>query len=191
MADKQAALVDAIATGVKDKMSPEFKALADTLAKLTVTNNASLARLEVVESMLASGTTTAKKAVRTGAAASKKGATVGKKAAAGFEESKVKNTLLYFRHAMANNLDGLRDIYGTEENLAEAESDSSVSKKDRNKDEAGYFSAVGHFLWKATLTDEQKAEVKTLFTTWQAQNKQNEDQPQLDEDDGDNAEADS
>ena len=184
MADKQTALVESIALGVHAKQAPEFKALTEGIAKLTVTCNALLARVETLESAVNSGGTTAKRAVRTGAAA-KKGAAAkagGAKKPAGSDASKVTNALLYFRHAMANDLDDSRATHGTDENLGEAEKDATVSKKDRAKDETGYFSAVGAYLWKTVLTDEQKDEVRAQFTAWKEQAARDDAEPQLEED---------
>ena len=184
MADKQTALVESIAQGVHAKQAAEFKAIAEAVAKLTVTCNATLARLETLESAAASGGATAKRAVRSGAAAKKGGAAKagGAKKPTGSDASKVTNALLYFRHAMANDLDDSRATHGTEENLGEAEKDATVSKKDRTKDESGYFSAVGAYLWKTVLTDEQKNEVRAQFTAWKEQAARDDAEPQLEED---------
>lgn len=175
MADKQTALVESIALGVHAKQAPDFKALTEGIAKIMVTSNALLARVETLESAVNSGGTTAKRAVRTGAVRTGAAAKAG-------GAKKVTNALLYFRHVMANDLNDWRATYGTEENLGEAEKDATVSKQDRAKDEAGYFSAVGAYLWKTVLTDEQKDEIRTQFTARKEQTDRDDAKPQLEED---------
>lgn len=183
MADKQQALVNSIADGVHAKMTADIGKLTEQIAKLQVTSNAVLARLETLESTVNSGGTTAKRAVRTGGAtkgaAAKK--TTAKKGAAGDDKSKVTNALLYFRYSMANNLDDSQDTYGTEENLLEADKDATVQKRDKDKDPSGYWSAVGAALWKSVLTDEQKDEIRTLFNAWKEQAARDDADDQLEE----------
>lgn len=180
MADKQTALVEYISLGVHAKLAPEFKSLAEGLAKLAVALNAALARLTTLEATIDSGGTTAKRAVAKKGAAAKAGG--AKKPAGRSDDSRVTNGKLYFRHAMANDLDDSRATYGTDENLAEAEKDATVSKTDRSKDEAWYFSVVGAYLWKAVLTDGQKDEVRAQYTAWKEQAARDDAEPQLEED---------
>jgi len=181
MADKQTALVDSIAAGVHARLAAEFKTQSEAQAKLMVTMGAILGRLEILEA--AGGAAAPKRAVRAGAGAAKKGAAAKAGAAkkADNDINKVTNTLLYFRYVMAKNLDEARDTYGTEEHLGEAEADATVSKKDRVKDEEGYFSAVGAFLWKTVLSDEQKDEMRTKFNAWKEQAARDDSEPQLEE----------
>jgi hypothetical protein len=167
MADKQKALVDSIAAGVQLVLVPSFEKLADQISRLAVNGNATLARLETLEAALGSGAAPAKRAVRAGTAAkgTAKKATP-KKGAAGEATAKVTNALLYFRFAMANDLDDAQEVHGTPENLAEAEGDPTVAKRDKEKEPAAYWSAVGAALWKAVLSDEQKDEVRAQFNAW-------------------------
>jgi len=185
MADKQQALVNSIADGVHAKLAPEIAKLSEQIAKLTVNGNATLARLETLESAVTSGGTTAKRAVRTGAAGKGKApAKGGAKGKAGANDvDKVTNALLYCRYMLANDLDNAQATYGTEENLLEAEKDATVSKRDKDKDPAGYWSAVGAALWKTVLTDEQKEEIRAQFNAWKEGNARDGAEPQLDEDD--------
>jgi hypothetical protein len=186
MADKQTALVNSIADGVHAKMLPELTKLAEQIAKLTVSGNATLARLETLEATMASGGSAPKRTVRTGAAtgAAKGGAKkpVGKKAA-GSDTDKVTNALLFCRYMLANDLDSAQEVYGTEENLLEAEKDSTVAKRDKDKDPNGYWSAVGAALWKTVLSDEQKDEIRAQYNAWKEGNTRDGAEPQLDEDD--------
>lgn len=166
-ADKQAILVGAISDGVKTGLASEFAGLTKELAKLSVSNNAILARIEVLESVLAGGSA-AKRTVRTGAPA--KGAAkrpAAKKGGSSDDKQKVTNALLYFRYALANDLDDARETWGTEENIAAAEQDALVSKRVGTKetDPSSYWSAVGAALWK-TCTSEQKDETRSKFLAW-------------------------
>jgi hypothetical protein len=183
MADKQTALVAAIAQGVKAEITPDFAKLATEIAKLSVTQNAVLARLEVLESAVSTGGPAAKRTVRTTAAA-KGGAkkTAAKKGAAGDDKSKVTNALLYFRYAMANDLDDSQALFGSEENLDEAEKDATVAKRDKDKEPSGYWSAVGAALWKTVLTDDQKEDIRAQFASWKEQVARDDQDGQLEED---------
>ena len=85
----------------------------------------------------------------------------------------------------------MREIYATEEVLAKAKNDSGVAKKDPAKDEIGYYSAVGAYLWKHVLTDQQQDEVRAQFNAWKEQATREAAEPQLEEDgeeDGDDDE---
>lgn len=180
-ASKQQALVDSIATGVQTKLEPSLSSLTQQMAKLLVTANTIIARIETLESAAGSGTG-AKRAVRTGGAAktaAKK--TAGKKA--GTDVDKVTNALLYCRYIMANDVDDAQATYGTEENLAEVETDALVSKRDKVKDPENYWSAVGAALWKTVLTDDQKEEIRTQFVAWKENLQREGADPQLEETD--------
>jgi hypothetical protein len=83
---------------------------------------------------------------------------------------------------MANDLFGLRELYGTEEILAEAESDPAVSKKNRAQDESGYFGEVGKYIWRK-LSEQQKEEMRVQYVAWKEQTARDEAEPQLEEDD--------
>jgi hypothetical protein len=175
-ADKQAQLSKCIAEATANELAPEFKFLGEKLEECTTSLKNVIARLEVLEA--AAPADGAKRAVRTGGAA-KKTAT---KAAAS-PGSKVSNALLYFRFAMHEDLDGYRELYGTEDNLAGAAQDSTVQKQNREKDEGAYFSAVGLYLWKnGALTDDDKATVRAHFGAWKEQQARGDDDGQLDED---------
>jgi hypothetical protein len=182
-ADKQTALVEAISANVASK-------LAESLAKLTVSVNSILARIETMEAANAikaggeSGVA-AKRAVRTGTVAKGGKKAGGAKKSAGDDGSRVTNALLYLRYGMANDLFGWREHYCTEEVLAGAESDPVVAKKDRAQDESGYFSAVGQYIWKK-FSDQQKEEMRVQFVAWKEQTARDEAEPQLEEDDAEN-----
>ena len=80
---------------------------------------------------------------------------------------------------MSQDLDDAREEYGTEENLIEAEKDSTVSKRDRVKDDVGFWSAVGAALWKTVLSDEQKETIRGQYTAWKEEAARNDAEPQL------------
>lgn len=185
-AAKQQLLVESIAAGVQTKLMPvlsehgdQLKQLTQQLAKLHVTSNSIVARIETLESAVASGTG-AKRAVRAGGAAK----TAAKKPAgkkAGGDVDKVTNALLYCRYIMAYDIDEARATYGTDENVREVENDSLVSKRDKVKDPENYWSAVGAALWKTVLIDEQKEEIRTQFTAWKENLQREGADPQLEE----------
>lgn len=174
--DKQAVLVAAIASGVKTDLTPEFKELSIAYAKLQVTLNSINARLEMLEAAVNAGGCAPKRNVRPGGA---RGATKAVGANPADAASRVTNALLYFRYAMGNDLDDSRATFGTEENMATAEGEATVGKKDKNKDEYGYWSAVGAALWKAVLSDGQKEEIRNAYKAWGEESKREAAAPQL------------
>jgi hypothetical protein len=180
--DKQGALVEAIGAGVAELIEPGRQELLKEVLGVRLTVSAILARLETLENALNSGAAP-KRAVRTGAGAKKAtGKAGGAKKTPGGDPSKVSNALLYFRYATGNNLSGVRDTYCTPEGLAAAENDPTVSKQSLAKDEISYYSAVGAYLWKNELTEDQKDEIRTQFTAWKEQNARDDADPQLEED---------
>jgi hypothetical protein len=192
MADKQAALVNALAEGTHAKISPEIAKLSEMIAKLTVTNAAMMARLEAVEGMLIGGADpAAKRTVKTAAAPAGKAAapagkatTVAKKAAAGAKKAggtEISNVLLYFRHMMEMDLEDARATYGTPENLEAIANNATFLKQDESKDPAKYWSAAGAALWGAVLTEEDKKTVKTSFLAYKEGGARNENETPLDE----------
>jgi hypothetical protein len=176
--DKQGQLADAIAARTAEKLEPQFAAIMEKMAEQAISLSHIFARLEVLEE--AKPADAAKRGVRATGAGKK--AAAGSKAAKASPDSKVSNALLFFRRAMSDNINEYREIYGTEEALADAESDPTVAKKDRNKDEAEYFSAVGLHIWKTTLSVEQKDEVRAHFADWKEQIQRGDAEGQLDED---------
>lgn len=187
MADKQqaqAALVNAIADGVHAKLATDFTKLAEQVSKLTVTCNSICVRLDTLDAAVATGGAAAKRTVR-GAGAAKGAAakkTASKAASADDEIAKVTNSLLYFRYALKKDLDDYQATFGTEENVAEAEKDAAVGKKDRDKNPEEWWSAVGAALWKLVLSDEQKKEIRGHYDAWKENLNRDAAEPQLDED---------
>ncbi len=175
MADKQAALAQCIAQATAKELAAEFTFLGEKLGVVELQNKSILARLEMLEE--AKPADGAKRAIRTTGGAKK--APNSKVAAS--PDSKVSNALLYFRRAMQEGWHDYRDTYATPENLEAADADLTVAKKDKNKDEGEYFSAVGNYLWKFFLTDENKAEVRDHFKTWKEAMLHGETDTQLDE----------
>lgn len=183
-ADKQQALVNSISDGVASKVAPEFAKVSEELAKVMVAVNACNARLAQLESTVGNSAAGSKGVARGGLKKPIGGKKPPAKGKSGEPDaSKVTNSLLYFRYAMQMNIDDAQDIYGTEENLLEAEKDSAVGKRDKIKDPNGYWSTVGNFLWKAVLSEEQKAEVRTNYTAWKENAERDGGDAPLDEDD--------
>jgi hypothetical protein len=92
-------------------------------------------------------------------------------------EEKVTNALLFFRYALKNNLEGFRETYADDDAIETVAGVDQVAKKDRTKDEADYFSAVGAALWK-NLPDDTRKEVRTRFDAWkQDQSRENDPAP--------------
>jgi hypothetical protein len=183
-ASKQTQLANEIAGSVHSALSSEFEKLGANNAQLTVLVQQVLARLEMLE------TTTGvapKRAVRgAGPAGAKKtaGAAAGgsKKTAAGSEVKKVTNALLFFRYALGHDLEDMRETYVTDEVCLEAEKDDSMAKKDRKKDEYGYYSTLGAYLWKNGLTDDDKKTVRAAYGTWKESAAREDGEQQLEED---------
>jgi hypothetical protein len=180
MAEKQQALVNAIADGVHAKTAPELAKLAEQVARMMVSVNGVLARLEVIESTVTAGGAP-KRATRAGGAKAGAKKAAAKKGTAGDDKSKVTNALLYYRYSLANDLDDARATYGTDENIAEAEKDGTVQKRDIEKDPHGYWSAVGAALWKSVLSEEDKETIRASYTAWKEQALSDENGDQLNE----------
>lgn len=183
---KQAQLVGELAKGVQEILAPEFAKTGAALAQLTALVNQVIARLEMLDTAAGAAP---KRAVRGGAApagaAGKKAAAPragAKKGVAGSDATKVTNALLFFRYALASDLLDMRDTYATDAACQEAEQDATMSKKDRKKDEAGYYSVLGAFLWKNNLNDEEKSSIRTQFTTWKESSAREDADQQLEED---------
>jgi hypothetical protein len=175
MTDKQTAdaaranaLAKSIADATKAELASEFAKIAEQSAKLAVSVNAVLTRLETLESAVSSGAAP-KRGVRAGPAKSGAGKKPAAKKGAGDDRSKVTNSLLYFRYAMSHDLDDAQLTYGTPENVEEAEKDPMVQKRDKVKDPEGYWSAVAAALWKSTLSDDDKDTIRAQFNTWKEQ----------------------
>lgn len=178
-AAKQQLLVNSIANGVAQTLAPEFGKLAELAAKQSITINAVLARLELLEAAVGSGAAAPKRAVRAGpakAGAAKAGAAKGgAKKGAGQDLSKIANALLYFRYILATDNSGARETYGTDENVAAVAGDASVAKQDVERDPEAYWSAVGAAIWKTCLTESQKEEIREAHKTWKADLSRNGD----------------
>lgn len=166
MADKQTQLVSTIADALHVKLGPEFVALSTAIAKLNVSIQSVIARIEMIEHMANTGGAAPKKAVRTAAAAG------AKKAAAGKGEVKIpSNALLFFRLMLEQDIDEARHTWCTDENIAMVETNATVAKAAKDKDKSDeklgtYFSAVGAQLWTQLLSKEDKEEIKAKFLAW-------------------------
>jgi hypothetical protein len=174
--NKQDALAKCIAEAVAKELAEDFKFLGEKLANLEVDNKTLIARLELLEE--AKPTDAAKRTIRTTGGAKK--AAAGSKAAAN-PDSKVSNALLYFRRGMQEDWHEYRATYATDDRLAEANADPTVSKKDINTNEGEYFSAVGKYLWTTYLTEENKNDVRSHFKAWKEDAQRAEADTQLDE----------
>jgi hypothetical protein len=141
------------------------------------------ARLEMLEAGLGSNV---KRTVHTAAprAAIPKGngKAPAKKAADTVDYTKITNVLLFFKHAMGLDVENIREVYATESLLAIAEADPTVmKKKNEDPDSPAYWSAVANVLWKSSLNDASKNEVRTRFSRWKEAMKRLEDNPDLQE----------
>ncbi len=174
---KQQNVAAALADGVAAKLAPSLATLADQNAKMSVTLSATLARLTAIEALLNDGGAGAKRQVRTAAA---KPAAKGAAAKDGAPNSKVTNALLFFRFALANDLNGSRDEYATDDVLEDAAADPAVAKKNKDTDPAGYYSVVGAFIWKH-MTEEKKGEIRAQFATWKEESAREATAPPLEE----------
>lgn len=171
--NKQAELSKNIAATLIELLVPimdkQGKEMADHFAEIITRLGALEARFEVLESV-SSG---AKKATKTtagkAATAAKGKAAAGKgKAAAEDPREKVKNSMLYFRWALAND-EKFREEYVTADLQEVIDADENIAKK---KDEKEKWLAAGSLLWKSHLTDDQKKEIRTLYNEWSKQREQ-------------------
>jgi hypothetical protein len=175
-ADKQNALAKCIAEATAKELAEEFKFLGDKLASLELQLKTVTAQIQMLDD--AKPADGPKRGIRTTGGA-KKGGT--NKAAANSPDAKVSNALLYFRRAMQEDWNNYREVYVTTDNQKDADADPTVAKQDINKDEGLYYSAVGNYLWKTVLTDENKDEVREHFKTWKDELKRSETDAQLEE----------
>lgn len=186
---KQAVLINSIVDAVGRRLEPELAKIGEQLAAIAVNGASTLARIDILDSAVASGGPAAKRAVRTGAA--KKAPAKGGAAAAdgGSNPGKVTNALLYCRYIMANDIDDAQAVYGTEENIqaimADAREGKSLGRINRETNPTAWWSTVGAGLWKVVLSDDQKTEIRTQFATWKDDNARNDAEPQLNEDEVD------
>jgi hypothetical protein len=176
VSNKQAALVDDIKQAVLPPIMESLKSLAEKLVSLSLELAIIQARLE------STGPPTAvpKRTIRT-ASSSKKPATA-KSSKATNSNDKITNALLFFRHGVATNINDMQTTYATTDSLSEADKDPTVVKKNKETDPAGYYSAVGAFIWKTILSEDQKEEVRNQFNSWKEQTARADADPQLEAD---------
>jgi hypothetical protein len=186
--DKQDKLIAAIVTGVQTAQKGEFKELTQALASMTVMLGAIQNRLEALESMQNTGAAP-KRAIRTGASKAG-GAKKAAEAAGDVDVSKITNGRLYCRHIMMYDVDGAREKWGTEDNLAIAASKSKTVQGRSKSDGAAYWGAVGTALWDSCLDDDQKDTVKAEFKLWKEETARAEEDNPLQEDANDQVDDD-
>lgn len=174
--NKQAALVNDIKDAVLPPIMETFKSLAEKIVSLSLELAIIQARLEST----GAPTAVAKRTIRT-ASGSKKPATI-KSSKDTNVNVRITNALLFFRHAVATNINDLQTTYATPDNIAEADKDPTVIKKNKETDPAGYYSAVGAFLWKNILSEDQKEDVRNQFSSWKEQTARTDELPQLEAD---------
>jgi hypothetical protein len=188
MADnKQAALIDAISKGVTAAQAPTLEKVLSQLAQIQVSVNAATARIAVLEDALGSGAGAAKRQVRAAGGAKKPAGKPagGAKKPAG-DPSKVSNALLFFRYAMGpGNLEGFRDTYATDENVADAKENATVAKQNEAKDPDAFYSAVAHYLWTSKLADDEKEQIRSQFGQWKDESAREAADPPLEEEEAD------
>jgi hypothetical protein len=175
VSNKQAALVDDIKQAVLPPIMESLKSFAEKLVSLSLELAIIQARLE------STGPPTAvpKRPIRT--TSSKKPATA-KSSKATNSNDKITNALLFFRHGVATNINDMQTTYATTDSLSEADKDPTVVKKNKETDPAGYYSAVGAFIWKTILSEDQKEEVRNQFNSWKEQTARADADPQLEAD---------
>ena len=162
-AEKQSQLVTAIVQGVQKAQEDAFKELSKTLANISVTISAVQQRLDALESIQNTGAAP-KRAVRAGGAkggAAKKG---GK--AAGGDISKITNGRLYCRYIMLKDVDGAREKWGTEDNIATAMAKNKTVQGKTADDSEEYWAAIGTALWDNCFDEAQKVAIKEEFKKW-------------------------
>jgi len=158
METKQHALVAEISKTVVTELGPEFAAMAKALAALAVDLKAMHARLAILDAVGTSAT--GKRPVRTvGAKAGGAAAPVGD----GFETCT--NALIYMRTICSRNIGNTRERYCTTERMEAASTDEAVMKKNIETDPAGYYSAVGAYIWKSS-SKESKDGIRAEYVAW-------------------------
>lgn len=181
-------LAQRVADVLRTAQDAKYDELMKELIRLSVTCEAIKARLDALDQATGSlGNVETKRAVRTSQAGAAHGSVAApgsaRKAASKSQggDAKVTNALLYFRHAMANDLGDIRASYGSEENLREAEEkDKAVGKKNKTADPEGYYSAVAAYLWRQrVITDADKESIRAHYNTWKEQSARSAAQPQL------------
>jgi hypothetical protein len=185
---KETKLANSIADTVIAKVTPilskESEAQVDRFAELMTRLGAIEARLEVLEGM-GSG---AKKATKTSAGksgAAAKGGKTGTKKVAEDPRDKVKNSMLYFRWAYAND-EEFHNAYITDDITAALEADDNLAKK---KDPTERLLAEATLIWKSHLDKPQKDEIRTLYNEWVKQREKEGMDEQLDENGTEEADA--
>ena len=130
----------------------------------------------MLETTFTANGTAAKRAVK-GAGKGPAGAKAAKKPVSDDDPmAKVTNSALFFRYNMINDIDGAREQWGTEDRLADAASDATVAK--RKNGEPEWWGAVGTYIWRHSLNDEEKKEVKAAFDAMkEARTRDNTDAP--------------
>ena len=94
--DKMTALAEAHARAMVLALRPDFERISAENARIQVTQNAILARLDIMDTMMSSGGVAPKRSVCAAGAAKKGGKAGGAKKPAG-DASKVTNSKLLFR----------------------------------------------------------------------------------------------
>lgn len=177
---KQAELAKSIADIVEDRirtiMTTIEKERAEKDAELACNINVILTRLEAFDQILQGQKRPVKTERKTGGGPKKGGS---KKAASGDDErDRVKNSMLYFRWAFANDA-VLRDEFTNDDSQAilDTEDFSKKSGDDLLKAQAA-------LLWKKYLTDDQKKEMKQRYQDWDKDRQSADSEPQLEGEDG-------
>lgn len=177
---KQDQLVASIKDGVVKAIEPTLAELIELNTRNSVTLNAILARLAVIEELVSAGTVP-KKAVRSTTASVKKGAAKADASKVIDDKSKVTNALLFLRWALKYDYHDSRTNYATPEIMAESESETTVSKYNKDTQEREYYGALGSHIWRKLFSDDQKAEIRTQFNAWKEYNGREEAAPQLEQ----------
>lgn len=187
---KQAELAKSLSATILADLQPQLEkilgAITDNFAELTTRVCAIEARLEVIEASCSGGKKATKTSTAKGGKASTDKKSAGKKAAED-PRDKVKNSMLYFRWAWAND-EEFHSTYCTDDIQDALDGDDNLAKK---KDAKERRLAEGTLVWKTHLTDEQKKDVRTLFNDWSKQREKEGMDDQLDANGDADADADA
>jgi hypothetical protein len=178
MADKQAALTEAIAKAVAEKLAPEFRTLAEQVGKVTVLQNTTIARLDTLEGAGAKAGGTTKPATRKVVTATA--------AAAGDEDEatldKIKNALLWFRYVCGKNGEERARLLPDALIAKLGPDNAALAKKNKATNPVDYYKTAASEVWK-TFTDAEMNAIREEFKAWAAARTRTAAEPPLEPED--------
>jgi hypothetical protein len=161
-AARSAALVGNISSAIVSALGPSLESLAKQSEENKTLLQGIIAKLALIDSVISSGAPK-----RPARAPASNGATKGDKKGATTDESKITNSLLFFRFKMKTEPEFYEDMSKTHAELfGKALLDSAVIKKGKDSaDQVAYRSAVAQALWKL-LPEETRKRIKDQFAAW-------------------------